>query len=776
MTTLLAIRGSQCRARLGRSIPPWLDDTSETTPLVVRGRSRAASCLPAEGLVLVTEEEVFGARAHRQQRAQRGAAVARPFLEDLRSLERRRLRRPRRARHRPLPGARPQGRRRRSRSTSSRSSTRAATSSTCRSTGSTRSRSTRAARTRSPRSTGSGGSTFATTKVAGRARPSARWPTSCSASTPSARRRPGIALPPVNDDYRAFEATFPFDETPDQARAIDDVERRSRGRPPDGPARVRRRRLRQDRGRHPRGVPRRDGRQAGRAALPDDRARAAALPRARGAARATTPSACARSPASSRQASSEETLALSKDGSVDVVVGTHRLLSKDVHLKDLGLLVVDEEQRFGVAHKERIKQLKAQVDVLTLSATPIPRTLQMAVSGLRDLSLITTPPVDRRAVRTIVTRFDDQVDPRGRAARAVARRAGLLRLQPHRRHPRAGAAPCRARSRGAHRRGARADGRGERTGRDARAGHVEALERVMLDFVEGRYDVLVATAIVESGLDIPRANTILIDRADCSVSRSSTSCAAASAASKERAYCYLIVPPPNAMTDEARAAHRSARAPHRARQRLPDRVARPRAARRGRSARRASSRATWRRVGFDLFCQMLEEAVHEMRGETVVHDVDPELSFDVTRCCPRTTSTTTGVRLSLYKRLASADDEAHVRDLAAEMEDRFGAAPGGGATPCRADVAEDRAASAEGARLRGAARSVTLHLREDTPLDPKKVTDLVRKPQEPLSAHPRHAPVAPLRRRARRDGERRGGPRRSRPLRPGGGMTWLTGS
>src|SRR6201988_4946806 len=105
----------------------------------------------------------------------------------------------------------------------------------------------------------------------------------------------------------------------------------------------------------------------------------------------------------------EESVLGLKEGKVDVVIGTHRLLSKDVHFKDLGLLVVDEEQRFGVGHKERIKQLRAQVDVLTLTATPIPRTLQMAVTGLRDLSLITPPPVDRRAVRTIVTRWDDQV-------------------------------------------------------------------------------------------------------------------------------------------------------------------------------------------------------------------------------------------------------------------------------------------------------------------------------------------------------------------------------
>ena len=164
-------------------------------------------------------------------------------------------------------------------------------------------------------------------------------------------------------------------------------------------------------------------RQAGRPPLPDDRARAAALPDVRGAHARLPDHDRARCRRFQTKKEQDETLVGLKDGKVDVVIGTHRLLSKDVHFKDLGLLVVDEEQRFGVAHKERIKQLRANVDVLTLTATPIPRTLQMAVGGLRDLSLITTPPVDRRAVRTIVTRLDEQVVARGRA-RGSSRAAG----------------------------------------------------------------------------------------------------------------------------------------------------------------------------------------------------------------------------------------------------------------------------------------------------------------------------------------------------------------
>ena len=173
------------------------------------------------------------------------------------------------------------------------------------------------------------------------------------------------------------------------------------------------------------------------------------------------------------------------------MVGTHRLLSKDLHFKNLGLLVVDEEQRFGVTHKERIKQMRVQVDVLTLTATPIPRTLQMAVSGLRDLSLITTPPVDRRAVRTVVTRFDESVLKEA-LTRELSRGGQVFYV-----YNRVDGIYEKAQKVQELMPNARvAVGHGQMT-KTSKDGDVSTLEKTMLDFVEGRYDILVATAIVE---------------------------------------------------------------------------------------------------------------------------------------------------------------------------------------------------------------------------------------------------------------------------------------
>ncbi|MDP1571743.1 MAG: transcription-repair coupling factor, partial [Vicinamibacterales bacterium] len=213
-------------------------------------------------------------------------------------------------------------------------------------------------------------------------------------------------------------------------------------------------------------------------------------------------------------------------GRLDVLVGTHRLLSKDVQFRDLGLLIVDEEQRFGVTHKERIKQLRASVDVLTLSATPIPRTLQMAVGGMRDMSLITTPPLDRRAIRTITSRYDEQVI-REAIERELSRGGQVFYVY--------------NRIDGIYERAARV---GELVpGAKVAVGHGQmseaSLEQTMLDFVEGRFDVLVSTAIIESGLDIPRANTIIVDRADMFGLSQLYQLRGRVGRSTERAYAYL---------------------------------------------------------------------------------------------------------------------------------------------------------------------------------------------------------------------------------------------
>ncbi|MEZ4263228.1 MAG: transcription-repair coupling factor [Polyangiaceae bacterium] len=543
--------------------------------------------------------------------------------------------------------------------------------------------------------------------------------------------RPGVTAPPIDDEYRAFEATFPFDETDDQARAIDDVNRDlDTGRAMD-------RLVCGDVGFGKTEVALRgafrvamSGKQV--AVLCPTTVLAQQHFRTFEARLASYPIELRVLSRFQTKKEQEAVVAALKEGKVDVVIGTHRLLSKDVHFKDLGLLVVDEEQRFGVTHKERIKQLKAQVDVLTLSATPIPRTLQMAIGGLRDLSLITTAPVDRRAVRTLVTRYDEHV-LREAIGRELSRGGQVFYVYNrvegiYEKAQRVQALFPEARIAVAH--GQMSKGK---RGRDAE-GETE-LERTMLDFVEGRYDVLVATAIVESGLDIPRANTIVIDRADLFGLAQLYQIRGRVGRSKERAYCYLIVPPADAMTDEARsrieALERHTELGSGFKIASLDLEIRGAGDLLG--AEQSGNVAS---VGLDMFCHMLEEAVHELRGEEVVHDVDTELSFDVTALLPEDYVADVGVRLSLYKRLASAADESQVSEIAEEMEDRFGRPP----QEARMLV-ELMRLKTELRRLRALgceahARAVTLHLRDDTPLDPQKIMDRVRAPKSPYKLTP----------------------------------------
>jgi transcription-repair coupling factor (superfamily II helicase) len=399
-----------------------------------------------------------------------------------------------------------------------------------------------------------------------------------------------------------------------------------------------------------------------------------------------------------------------KEGKVDIVVGTHRLLSKDVHFKDLGLLVVDEEQRFGVAHKERIKQLRAQLDVLTLSATPIPRTLQMAVSGLRDLSVISTPPADRRAVRTVVSKEDPQI-AREAVLRELARGGQVFYVYN------------------------RVEGLYERADKLQRlvpsarvaVAHgqmsAEALETVMMDFIEGRYDVLCATAIIESGLDIPRANTMIIDRADLFGLAQLYQLRGRVGRARERAYCYLFVPPPAQLSDEARTRIEAL-------EKFTEvgsgfKVASLDLELRGAGDLLGGEQSgNVSAVGFDLYCQMLEEAIAELRGQPVLHLSDPELTFDEPSFIPEQYIEDVGVRLSLYKRLASAFDEEEVQDLAVEMEDRFGAAPTPARILVRVMAIKSRVRKLRALGIEASRERVVLHLREDSPLDAAKVMEL----------------------------------------------------
>ena len=265
-------------------------------------------------------------------------------------------------------------------------------------------------------------------------------------------------------------------------------------------------------------------------------------------------------------------------GKVDILIGTHRLLSKDVVFRDLGLLVIDEEQRFGVAAKEKLKQLRTTVDCLTLSATPIPRTLQMGLAGIRDMSVIETPPKDRLAIQTSIVKFSTDVI--AAAIRQELARDGQVYFVHNRvesiyslaslvQQPGAG---------GAGGGGPRPDAGGA------------SWRRSMLAFVEGRADVLVATTIIENGLDIPRANTMIVNRADRYGLAQLYQLRGRVGRSDRRAYAYLLVPPGHrALRDRAQAPGRHPRV-LRAGRRLPHRRPRPRAARRGQPARRRAER------------------------------------------------------------------------------------------------------------------------------------------------------------------------------------------
>jgi transcription-repair coupling factor (superfamily II helicase) len=537
-------------------------------------------------------------------------------------------------------------------------------------------------------------------------------------------QRAAATRPPLASDepsYAEFEASFPFDETPDQTRAIDDVlsdltkptvmDRVVCGDVGFGKTEV-------------------AMRAAFRAALGGKqvamlcpttvlaqqhthtfRERMAGYP--------------IRIAQLSRFVSREEqgrTLAQLKEGKVEILIGTHRILSKDVHFKNLGLLVVDEEQRFGVAHKERIKVLKSQVDVLTLSATPIPRTLQMAVTGLRDLSLITTPPVDRRAVRTFVTRWDPHVI-REAIQREISR--GGQSFVVHNRIESLAERGARIQELVPDARIAMAHGQMNES----------MLERVMTDFVEGRYDVLCATAIIESGLDIPRANTIIIDRADTYGLSQLYQLRGRVGRSRERAYCYLIAPPPSAMSGEARARIAAL-------ERFTElgsgfKVASLDLELRGAGdVLGAEQSGTVSAVGFDLFLKMLEEAVAELRGSVVTHEIDPELNLETPLLLPDDYIDDVGVRLSFYKRFSGAESEQQVEDIAEEMEDRFGPAPEAARTFVRAmrlkpELRSLRVLGCEATRSR-----VTLHLADDAPIDVGRLVVLVTQSRGRLKLTP----------------------------------------
>ena len=471
---------------------------------------------------------------------------------------------------------------------------------------------------------------------------------------------PGFTFSPDGNFQREFEDAFEFEETPDQITAISDIKRdMERGEPMD-------RLLCGDVGYGKTEVAMRaafksvmDNKQVAILApttvltfqhFETFKNRFAAFP-----ARIEMLSRF-RSPAEQKKV-----LADLEAGKVDIVIGTHRLLSKDVKFADLGLLIVDEEQRFGVAHKERLKELRKNVDALALSATPIPRTLHMSLVGLRDMSLIETPPRDRLAIQTLVAPFQEDLVQRAietelardgqvffvhnRVESIYSLGAMVAKLVP------------KARVVVAH----------------GQMGEKE-LEGVMLKFIRDEADVLVATTIIENGLDIPRANTILINRADRLGLAELYQLRGRVGRSSQRAYAYLLVPPEATLSDIARK--RLAAMKEFSELGAGFRIAALDLELRGAGHMLGRQQhGHIEAIGFDLYCQMLERAVAKLKGEEAAPDLRTTLSLGFDVRIPQDYIPSENLRLRTYKRISTIATEEEKQDVRKELEDRFGALP-----------------------------------------------------------------------------------------------------
>jgi transcription-repair coupling factor (superfamily II helicase) len=472
--------------------------------------------------------------------------------------------------------------------------------------------------------------------------------------------RPGHAFSPPDEMYREWEAQFPWEETPDQQRAIDDVILDLQlPRPAD-------RLICGDVGYGKTEVA---IRAAVKVAL-DGKQVLVLVPTTVLAEqhRLTFVQRCKSLPlmieSMSRfrsHAEQKEVLEKLAKGEVDIVVGTHRLLSKDVQVKDLGLLIIDEEHRFGVGHKEAIKKWRSTVDCLTLSATPIPRTLQLATLGLRDLSLIATPPENRKSVRTLVCRGTDEV-----MAEALERELGrggqvfyicnkisrlqeiaddLVRINPT-------VKPVIA------------HGQMDET----------LLEEAMLAFMRRDANALITTTIVESGLDIPNANTMFIERADTFGLAQLYQLRGRVGRSNVRAYCYLMVPERERMTKDG--LQRVA-----VLERFSELGSGVAVASHDLEIRGAGNLLGEEQtghiddIGYELYIKLLEEAVSELRGEDLGAPVDPEIKTSITAYLPDTYIPDANQRLMAYKRLAGVRSEQELDDAVRLLGDRYGRLP-----------------------------------------------------------------------------------------------------
>jgi transcription-repair coupling factor (superfamily II helicase) len=357
----------------------------------------------------------------------------------------------------------------------------------------------------------------------------------------------------------------------------------------------------------------------------------------------------------------KEILKKVETGEVDVIVGTHRLLSRDVVWKDLGLVVIDEEQRFGVAQKERLKSIKKSVDVLAMSATPIPRTLHMSLVGIRDISVIETPPKDRLAIQTAVVPFDDtfireaiefEVGRGGQVFFVHNRVESIYNMKEYLERLVPGLRVI--------------VGHGQMDERE--------LEKAMLAFINREYDVLLATTIIENGIDIPACNTILINHAERFGLSQLYQLRGRVGRSDRLAFCYLLVPSDRILSSDARKRLAAI-------QEFSDLGAGFRIAARDLEIRGAGNILGGEQsgqiaaVGFEMYTKLLEETIREMKGERIEEEVETSMNLGVDIYIPREYITEENLRMTFYKKIASASTEERLNDIRNEMRDRFGALP-----------------------------------------------------------------------------------------------------
>jgi transcription-repair coupling factor (superfamily II helicase) len=400
-------------------------------------------------------------------------------------------------------------------------------------------------------------------------------------------------------------------------------------------------------------------------------------------------------------------------GKVDIVIGTHRLLQGDVVFRDLGLVVVDEEHRFGVRHKERLKQMKRLVDVITLTATPIPRTLQMAVSGIRDLTLIQTPPQDRLSIRTFVVRYEDDLI-REAIARELDRGGQVFFVHPRVQNIQAVADHLRR----LVPRASLAVAHGQMRERE--------LEKVMLQFVRNEFNVLVCTSIIESGLDIPSANTILINHAERFGLADLYQLRGRVGRGRHQAYAYLLIPTELVLSKDAMRRLRAI-------QELSELGSGFKLALQDLEIRGAGNllgptqSGHIHAVGFELYTQLMERAVKELKGEDVIEEITPEIQVHLPSFIPEGYVEDPAERLNLYRRLSLSRADEDVDAIRGELIDRFGRIPVEVANLLEVIRLKIFLTRLSISKFEMAPSQVAITFHERTTISPQRVVELVRR-------------------------------------------------